>query len=39
MQIKKYNKSINIANVIQHETFYVKIIDSLLHKLNIGTGR
>lgn len=32
MQIGKYTKSINIiAIVIQHETFSVKIIDSLLH--------
>lgn len=34
MQIGKFNKSINtIAIVIQHETFSVKIIDSLLHTL------
>lgn len=34
MQIGKYTKSINIiAIVIQHETFSLKIIDSLLHTL------
>lgn len=34
MQIGKYTKSINIiAILIQHETFSVKIIDSLLHTL------
>lgn len=36
MQIGEYTKSINIhviAIVIQHETFSLKIIDSLLHTL------